>query len=266
MIEDWRDQPEGEEDGEARTAERWERDISDLESEDWEWLLGGPEDDSLLYEEEGEEEEEEEEDEDEELECEIDGDEEAIDIAKRCVELKRMIVKLSDKLSMEKQHLLDRGMEIGNSLTVDGYRLLGCVVRRYSFSSEVRELKRELHQKKLQEIETGQASLSSETSYIRISRLLADIRTEYPRAGFPWTQEELDILNAEVVKGKPIRDISGLLGRRPGAIRSRLAQTNSADIGKVARGVSSNKHSSLGLSQGSPERPAEPEEDDGLPF
>jgi len=198
-------------DGREESVKIWENDIADLEPEHWEQLFAGPDDDEL----------EECVERDDEL-C-----EELTALAKRCIKLKRQIGQLTEELTNAKEQLLSSGLETGEALTITGHRLLGCVSKRYKFSNGIDDLECELRKRKKEEIENGDAEITHKTDYVRISRLLADIRAEFPRAGIPWTQGELDLLNAEIAKGTLVRDMSVLFGRQSSAIRLKLSKANS---------------------------------------
>jgi hypothetical protein len=192
------------------TAKLWEGDIAELEPEHWEHQFGGPDDDEQ----------------EDNIEREEKAGEELIALAKRYVELKCKIGQLTEELTDAKEQLLNTGMETGETITVAGHRLLGCVSKRYTFSSNIDDLESELRQRKKDDIEAGRAKVTHKTHYVRCSRLLADIRAEFPHAGIPWTQGELEVLKAEDNKGTPVKIISVLLGRPSRAIRSRLAKTD----------------------------------------
>jgi hypothetical protein len=154
---------------------------------------------------------------------------ELLAVAERCAELKRRIYRLTEELEVVKQELLDLGLDTGESVTAGGHRFEGRVSRRYRFSPEVEDLERELRARKDREVESGRARLAFQSRYVRISRLLEDVRAEYPRAGLAWTRAEMDLLEREAARGTSIRDIGAMLGRQPGAVRSRLARIESAE-------------------------------------
>ena len=49
-----------------------------------------------------------------------------------------------------------------------------------------------------------------------------EIRSRYPKAYTRWTQEEEAILSEGFLQGKSIEELANILGRKPGAVRSRL--------------------------------------------
>ena len=50
----------------------------------------------------------------------------------------------------------------------------------------------------------------------------AEISSRYPKAYTKWTQEEEAILSKGFLQGKSIEELASILGRKPGAIESRL--------------------------------------------
>ena len=209
------------------TTERWESDIAELECEDWERQLGGPdcepdeedvEHESLEEDDQGEEEDDEEEEE-EEVEDD-DRSERVASLAERCVELQREIEELVGELN-ETKDLLAQDFTMGEILETEGYRLLGCMGQRLRYSVEARNLARELRDLRRAEAEDGRAELICAYPYVRISRLPSDIRTEFPNHGCRWLEPDVAAFRALLEDGIPLADISQRLGRPPKSLRAK---------------------------------------------
>jgi hypothetical protein len=98
---------------------------------------------------------------------------ELLSLAEQCVEPKRRIEELRERLAEGKRDLLELGLDPGESIVVGGYRMTGCVRRRYVFSEQVEALQVELKERKAREVESGRARVGSESRYVRITRLRA---------------------------------------------------------------------------------------------
>lgn len=76
--------------------------------------------------------------------------------------------------------------------------------------------------KRLQDEFIGEAGGSPAASAPRAANSVAEIRRTHAQAYQPWSRDEEDRLRAAFENGAPVRQIADTLGRKPGAIRSRM--------------------------------------------
>ena len=236
------------------TTERWESDIAELECEDWERQLGGPdcEPDGEDVERDSPEDEEEVEDEDR--------SERVATLAERCVELQREIEELVEELNVTKD-LLAQDFTMGEILENDGYRLLGCMGQRFRYSFEAQNLARELRDLRRAEAEDGRAELVCAYPYVRISRLPSDIRTEFPSYGCRWVEPDAAAFRVLLEDGIPLGEIAERLGRPPKSLRAKRRELYPA-----GDWPSTDLHDGRVLPGDSQGNPVDLEDDDDVPF
>ena len=247
------------------TSERWESDIAELECEDWERQLGGPdcepagegvEHESLEEDDQGEEEDDKEEEEVED----DDRSGRVASLAERCVELQREIEELVGELN-ETKDLLAQDFTMGEILETEGYRLLGCMGQRLRYSVEARNLARELRDLRRAEAEDGRAELVCAYPYVRISRLPSDIRAEFPNHGCRWLEPDIAAFRALLEDGIPLGEIAERLGRPPKSLRAKRRELYPA-----GDWPSTDLHDGRVLPGDSQGNPVDLEDDDDVPF